>query len=66
MRRALIETDEDLNSIEVTRDAKGAYKFTTKFYFGDTDEEVDKALDKTYKTLLHLKAQFGVTDQEKT
>ena len=58
MARTITETQEDLNSIEVTRDAKGAYKYTIKIYFSDDAADLDRTVDALEKTMADLRGRF--------
>jgi hypothetical protein len=52
-KTTLTETYDDINSVEVTRDSKGAFKYTIKWYFDpeNTDEAIDK-IDYIYSKLV--------------
>jgi hypothetical protein len=39
---AIIETPEERDSVEVTRDAKGAHKFVVKLYFDSQKKDGEK------------------------
>jgi hypothetical protein len=54
--KSITETFEDLNSIEIVRDAKGAFKFTVKIYF--SGEEEDKAINRIEQTMQGLQNRF--------
>lgn len=57
MAKTITETFEDQNSIEVTRDAKGQFKYTIKLYFSG-DQHHNEIVDKTEAIYDELRARF--------
>ena len=54
--KSVTETIEEQNSIEVVRDAKGSFKFTTKIYFNGADET--PVIDRMERIMGELKERF--------
>ena len=54
--KSVTETVEEQNSIEVVRDAKGSFKFTTKIYFNGVDETL--VIDRMERIMGELKGRF--------
>ena len=54
--RSVTETDEELSSIEIVRDAKGAFKFTAKLYFSRTGET--EVINRLERIMEDLKGRF--------
>ena len=58
MSRTITEVQEDRNSLSVTKDVQGRYKYEVKIYFGQGCSERTAAVQEAEEVLTDLQARF--------